>query len=190
MHYPAHFGERTLKLLDEKISRNNPIGIEVGSFIGSSAVLLGDFLQAKGGSLICIDTWLGDINMWLLDRFSQTMGKDDGNPKIFQHFLDNIKDHSLERTIVPLRLPSLVAARMLKVLKWNVDFVYLDSAHEAGETFMELSLYWNLLRKGGILFGDDYNNFPAVKHDLDLFCRVIGQSPTFTGEGDTWILYK
>jgi hypothetical protein len=33
--------------------------------------------------------------------------------------------------------------------------IYLDSAHEQGETLIELALYWNILQPGGVLFGDD-----------------------------------
>jgi hypothetical protein len=40
-------------------------GVEVGSFIGNSALLLGSFIKQRGGLLLCVDTFLGDINMWL-----------------------------------------------------------------------------------------------------------------------------
>ena len=60
-------------------------------------------------------------------------------------------------------------ARLLATLNWIVDVVYLDSAHEIGETFADLSLYFQLIRKGGVLIGDDYIDFPAVKHDVNLF---------------------
>ena len=48
-------------------------------------------------------------------------------------------------TVIPLRVSSIVGARMLKVLNYEIDFVYVDSAHEAGETFMELMLYHDVL---------------------------------------------
>ena len=190
MNYPPHFGEKTLNTLSEMLGRNPKLGLEVGSFIGSSAIRLGNIMKKNEGVLLCVDTWCGDINMWMMDKFSKTMDKGDGNPKIFFHFINNMIKNDLQDTVIPLRVSSTVAARMLKMLKWKIDFVYLDSAHECGETFLELSLYWNLLSNGGVLMGDDYEGFPAVKHDLDVFSEVIGQKPLFTGERDTWLLQK
>ena len=190
INYPSHIGVKTLEKLEDLCGEAPQFGIEVGSFVGSSAAVFGEFMKESGGVLLCVDTWCGDINMWLSNKFDSTMDKKDGNPKIFYHFLGNIKSAGLDKTVIPFRVSSIVAARMIRVLKWKPDFVYLDSAHEAGETFMELSLFWNLLPSGGVLIGDDYEGFPAVKHDLDLFCRVIGQRPFFTGERDTWMLQK
>jgi hypothetical protein len=128
--------------------------------------------------------------MWLLDSFKDTMDKKDGNPKIYNHFMNSIIRNNLQKHVIPLRVSSIVGARMLKVLNYKIDFVYLDSAHEVGETFMELSLYYNILREGGALMGDDYEGFPAVKHDLDLFCRTMNLKLQFTGDRDTWIIKK
>lgn len=190
MDYPAHIGHRTLKLLVQKLGRIPNFGVEVGSFIGSSTSVLGGIMKQNHGVLLCVDTWCGDINMWLMNRFSSTMLKADGNPKIFHRFMSNMIKSGLTETVVPLRVSSVVAARMLKVLNWQIDFVYLDSAHECGETFLETMLYYDILRQGGCLFGDDYNGFPAVKHDLDLFCKVADCQLHFTGDGDTWIIQK
>lgn len=92
--------------------------------------------------------------------------------------------------VVPLRVSSIVGARMLKVLNYEIDFVYVDSAHEAGETFMELMLFHDVLKSKGILFGDDYHGFPAVKYDVDLFCKYYNYKLFFTGDGDTWVIQK
>lgn len=172
------------------LGRKPCFGIEVGSFIGSSAVVLGNWLHETNGTLLCVDPWCGDINMWLLDGFASTMRKVDGNPMIFNYFMNNMFVNNLIETVVPFRVTSVVAARTLKVLNYEIDFVYLDSAHECGETFLELSLFYDLLSAGGVLIGDDYHGFPAVKHDLDLFCKVHNLELYATGEGDTWLIRK
>lgn len=114
----------------------------------------------------------------------------DGNPVIFDHFMNAMFNNGLTETVVPFRVSSIVAARTLKVLNYDIDFVYLDSAHECGETFLELSLYYDLLPQGGVIIGDDYLMFPAVKHDVDLFCKINNLQLNFTGEGDTWLIQK
>lgn len=186
MKYPAHISDKTLDSLNLS---NGAVGVEVGSFIGSSAKLFGNSLKNINGLLICVDTWCGDINMWLLDVFADTMDKTDGDPKIFDHFMANIIDNGLTETVIPFRTSSIVAVRTLKTLNYLIDFVYLDSAHECGETYLELSLYYDLIRPGGILFGDDYD-FPAVKYDLDLFRSMKSQELFFTGDSNTWMIRK
>jgi predicted O-methyltransferase YrrM len=190
MSYPAHIGDKTINAIITLLNGVPKFGVEVGSFIGSSATILGNMMKQNDGVLMCVDTWCGDINMWLLDNFAHTMQKPDGNPKIYDRFMTNMIDNDLTQNVIPFRVSSIVAARTLKVLNYEIDFVYLDSAHEAGETFMELSLYFDILKPGGIIFGDDYVGFPAVKQDLDLFCKVTNSNLLFTGDGDTWILQK
>lgn len=190
MHYPAHISDKTLNAIIAKLGYIPKFGVEVGSFIGSSAIILGNMVKRENGVLLCVDTFCGDINMWLMDNFASTMNKLDGNPKLYHLFMSNMMKNNLDNTVIPLRVSSIVGARMLKVLKYEIDFVYVDSAHEAGETFTELMLYHDLLKKNGIIFGDDYYGFPAVKYDVDLFCKYFNYTLTFTGDSDTWMIQK
>lgn len=190
MQYPAHITNKTTDLIISTLGYVPKFGVEVGSFIGSSAAILGNMLKQNKGVLLCVDTWCGDINMWLMDQFHSTMHKTDGNPKLYDLFILNMIKNHLTDTVIPLRVSSIVGARMLKVLNYEIDFVYVDSAHEAGETFMELMLYHDVLKNKGIIFGDDYYGFPAVKYDVDLFCKCFGYTLCFTGDGDTWIIQK
>ena len=190
MWYPVHISDKTTNIIVKKLGYIPKFGVEVGSFIGHSAKILGNLVKKNNGVLLCIDTWCGDINMWLMNEFHDTMNKNDGNPKIYNLFMQNMIKNELNNTVIPLRVSSIVGARMLKVLKYEIDFVYVDSAHEAGETFMELMLYHDILKPGGVLFGDDYHWFPAVKFDVDLFCKYYNYELCFTGDGDTWIIQK
>ncbi|GGC07540.1 hypothetical protein GCM10011352_37250 [Marinobacterium zhoushanense] len=178
----AHIDEKDFTDIVNMVSNQKlKIFVEVGSFCGSSALFFSNYFQQHNinAIIICIDTWCGDINMWLRPEFDIYMNKSDGNPDLFKHFINSVIKFGKEESIIPLRSSSVVAARMLEVLAYKIDAVYLDSAHESGETFMELNLYFDLLRDGGVIFGDDYNIFPAVKKDVDLFSEVINQKVTF-----------
>jgi predicted O-methyltransferase YrrM len=190
MKYESHIQNNTLQRIKDILGYSPKIGVEVGSFIGSSAIILGNMLKEQNGVLLCVDTWCGDINMWLMDRFQNTMMKADGDPKLYHLFITNMQNNNLTDTVIPIRVSSIVAARMLKVLNYEIDFIYLDSAHEAGETFMELMLYHDVLKSNGVLLGDDYNRFPAVKYDVDLFCNYYNYKLEFTMDSDTWIIQK
>jgi len=60
--YSAHIGQATLNMIETLLGKRPKFGIEVGSFIGSSATILGNYLKQNEGVLLCIDTWCGDIN--------------------------------------------------------------------------------------------------------------------------------
>jgi predicted O-methyltransferase YrrM len=188
--YATHIQESTLDRLDSLLGEQPRLGIEVGSYVGHGASKLGRLLKSNHGVLLCVDTWCGDVNMWLGDQFSSTMGKQDGNPDLFHHFMRRMMDHELDDTVIPLRVSSVVAARILKVLAYQIDFVYLDSAHEAGETFLEMNLYYDLLRPGGVLLGDDYGWFPAVKYDVEKFLQFKGLQAELLSDRETWLIQK
>ncbi len=52
------------------------------------------------------------------------------------------------------------------------DVVYLDSAHEEGETLVELRTAWRITRPGGVLFGDDWA-WEGVRNDVFRFANEI-----------------
>jgi predicted O-methyltransferase YrrM len=188
--YATHIQPATLEKMMALLGRPPRLGLEVGSYVGHGACVLGSLLQQHHGVLLCVDTWCGDVNMWLGSAFAPTMGKEDGNPDLYHHFIRRIKAANLDDTVIPVRVSSVVAARMLKVLGYEIDFVYLDSAHEAGETFLEMNLYYDLLRPGGVLLGDDYSWFPAVQYDVRKFLEFKKLKALLMDDRQTWILHK
>jgi predicted O-methyltransferase YrrM len=190
VNYNAHISDKSLNFISEKIGKKPQFMVEVGSFIGHSARILAEYIKGVNGHVLCIDTWCGDINMWLLDEFNNHMLKQDGHPKLYDRFMHNIIDWDLTKNVTPLQVSSIVGARMLKVLNFSIDVIYLDSAHEAGETFMELCLYYELLNEGGVIFGDDFNLFPAVGKDVEEFCRAHDVNYFMLPDKDTWAIQK
>src|SRR5208283_2098617 len=68
------------------------------------------------------------------------------------------------------------------------EVIYLDSAHEPGETFLEVQTCWNLLPVGGVLTGDDWD-WEAVRTDVSRFARSIGKKVTLHDDRQ-WSLLK
>jgi hypothetical protein len=56
MEYPSHISDRTITCLDNILASPPQFGIEVGSFIGSSAKMIGEYVKKCDGILMCIDT--------------------------------------------------------------------------------------------------------------------------------------
>lgn len=178
--YPSSAVNEQRFIYDEIISLHGkpPIFmIEVGCFIGTSSVKTwGPFVRRVGGHVVCVDTWEGDAIMKMDYKLQKFVGSDKGFPTMSNLFQKRVVSYNLTTTILPLPMASLTAARFLQLFRWIIDLVYVDSAHEQGETLIELQMYYDLLRPGGILMGDDFAMFPAVRHDVHLFSRCYNVS--------------
>jgi hypothetical protein len=103
---------------------------------------------------------------------------ENGIPTIYKRFLANCKYGGFEHKILPINATTSVGIKLLQRLfiqhRINnlPNYIYLDSAHEKDETFIELSLCWNCLVNNGILFGDDWG-WQAVREDVIKFSETI-----------------
>ena len=178
------------------LGRSPHFVVEVGSFLGAGASKAwGPMVAQSQGLVLCVDTWQGDVPMRLGPNFRSFIQLKNGFSELGRTFMSNMLQAGMENTVFPLSMPSLTAARLLAVLQWKIDVVSVDSAHEQGETLIELFMYWQLLRPGGVLTGDDWLEFPAVKHDVSLFALCVNQSLHLLKDDDsertnTWMLVK
>jgi hypothetical protein len=174
--------------------------VEVGSYVGTSTKVFASELRKRtpppdgGAALLAIDTWLGDLSSWIsrVDTNSRYKEDDvlaDGRSTLYDHFMLNMNKSKVTDTVVPFSATSFVGARWLARMNYKPDLVYLDSAHETGETALEMHLFWKLVQPGGILCGDDYA-WAAVKHDLDEFSKQHQVEIKFTPSKGTWYLEK
>ena len=148
--------------------------VEIGSFKGGSALRIADAAvaattDAELPCLVCVDTFLGDAGMWLnrTDGARRALLLEHGLPSLYFQFLANTLRQ--QYVILPLPLASLCALRALQHLAADgttpqPDFIYLDASHEKGETVLEMTQAFRLLRAGGVLVGDDLD-WPAVSSD-------------------------
>ena len=87
----------------------------------------------------------------------------DGRPRIFETFMANVADLGHEDMILPIVVGGLVGMKLLARMKERgridklPDIIYLDSAHEKDETYLELTQAWAILRECGAIIGDDWN---------------------------------
>ena len=161
--------------------------VECGSMLGGSAIRMAETLKNnnKTTEIICIDPFTGDVNMWDWEK-NGGMGRggwrflrlENGIPTIYKRFLANCKYSGFEDKILPINTTTSVGIKLLQRLfnQNRIDtlpnYIYLDSAHEKDETFIELSLCWNCLINNSILFGDDWN-WEAVREDVIKFSNTI-----------------
>lgn len=129
--------------LEKFIKDINPkIIIEVGTWVGLSAMFMAEKL-AEGSRLYAVDTFEGSPehnNIQFL-------------PKLYQHFLSNVKHRGLSHKIVPVKMTSQSAAASLTI---KAQLIYVDAAHDYESVYADIIAWYKHLEVGGIMCGDDY----------------------------------
>jgi hypothetical protein len=136
--------------------------VEVGTWKGGSAIEMAcqlDQLDLTDSQILCIDTWLGALEMWGdhtdADRYGSLALKH-GYPQLYYQFLANVCHKGMQQRIIPLPMPSITAAQWLSLRGVRAELIYLDGSHEEEDVYADLTDYWDLLAGGGVIFGDDY----------------------------------
>jgi Methyltransferase domain len=170
----------------------------VGTWKGGSAINMANYVRERKLKcrIFCIDTWLGSLEHWkkkdskkLYSWYSSLRIKN-GYPTIYYQFLYNVISHGLQSVIIPFPNTSLNAARWFLWKGIRADLVYLDASHEEWDVYQDLSLYYTVVKEGGIIFGDDWS-WEGVKLAVSRFAQENKLIITFMeGAGDTWIIRK
>jgi F5/8 type C domain/Methyltransferase domain len=160
--------------------------LEIGSMLGGSAIRTAELIKRRGleTGLVCIDPFCGDVNMWAWEQPKRRAGEwlflglRDGRPTIFDRFIANVVAAGHADITLPITATSIVGTKLLTRLMSEgritslPNVIYLDSAHEPDETFLELRNCWNLLPSGGVLMGDDWS-WNAVREDVLRFAKTV-----------------
>ena len=152
--------------------------VEVGTWMGSSAIIAADVLKElkMKGCVICVDTWLGSPEHYF------NIPRDRGYPAVYKEFLQNVFDYDHTDVIIPITLPSMQAIKVLQKLGVVADIVFIDAAHEYTPVFLDCIEYFNILRPGGEMMGDDYNEaWPEVIKAVDDFVKHAKTSIEIVG---------
>jgi methyltransferase family protein len=167
--------------------------IEMGSWKGGSAIhMAGLCARLRLNTVIlCVDTWLGATEHWYNKEnpdFFKSLNLKNGYPQIYYQFLANVVHSKLEDRILPLPMPSVCAARLLRMKGIQADLVYVDASHDELDVTIDLVNCYPLVRPGGILFGDDYQHCPGVTTAVNRF-RAADAAPV-AARGRQWIIRR
>lgn len=158
--------------------------VEVGTWKGASALHMARCCDELGleTRIICIDTWLGAY------EFIGGSGERDllrmyGYPHVYYQFLANVIRAGQQERIYPFPQTSVIAGRYLYHHGVRADLIYLDGSHDLADVAHDIASFYPLVRRGGVLFGDDYDCWPSVRKAVE----TCGRS--FTVHGDRyWVL--
>jgi predicted O-methyltransferase YrrM len=165
--------------------------IEVGSWKGQSTATMAESLIKQGlkeqSIIIAVDTWLGSKEHWEVHEGREELELTFGYPTFYKRFLSNMKLRGYDASIIPLPLPSLIAARYLAGKAVKANLIYIDGSHDEKDVYEDLCAYWELLSQGGIIFGDDFQ-WPTVARAVKKFCAE--KNVTFELEDINWSIQK
>ena len=139
---------------DEILSKLQPRRIlEIGSFEGlSTTYLIAKCTEYNPVEIHCVDTWAGGIEHEGID-FSEVEQRFNTNVQLT---INNVKSPV---TVFKHKGKSLAALSELTAKERSgFDLVYVDGSHESPDVIADAVLGWELLRIGGAMVFDDYNN--------------------------------
>lgn len=150
--------------------------VEVGVWKGSSSVFMANELKNAGrGRIVCVDTWLGAVEFWTKHiagkgDWTRDLKWQNGYPSVYYTFLSNVVRRNVTEQVIPFPATSAIACDFFK-RKWiRADMVHVDASHSYEDVISDLNCWSGVIRKGGVLFGDDYSQWwPDVKRAVDEF---------------------
>jgi predicted O-methyltransferase YrrM len=154
-----HHGQKMLELVEQ----HRPlVGVELGTWLGASAIPVARALQRWGGTLTCVDTWAGDINTpasrsapWMLVSCARNL---------------------IDAGLANIRL--IPATTIAAAACWTqpIDYLYVDADHAYEGVRADLAAWAPYVRHGGLILGDDYGHrlFPGVRQAWDEFEAAHG----------------
>ncbi len=154
------------------------IGVELGVWKGESSE---KFLR-RAKHLHLVDPWssiayedsdeFGDYEGYL-NRYSKIVGSK--NPKDFQKYYDNIAAGvRLKFKNDSITIHRCTTNDFFKTFEKKVNWVYVDALHNFEGCLSDLRHSFNIIKRGGSIFGDDYGNKEGVVQAVDTFISETG----------------
>jgi predicted O-methyltransferase YrrM len=174
----------TLSLLLREIANRKPGQllkiVEVGTWVGNTAVRMSDYLDSLGRHdhiILCVDTFKGNR----ADQTSVIAQKNGGS------MLEAFKANTAHKpnNIFPIVADSLAAVSKVPD---ECDLIFIDADHQFEAVAADIATYWPKVRPGGVLVGHDYSDaFPECKGAWEdvIVCRW--QTPLDSNEGVCWV---
>lgn len=143
------------------------VAVEIGTWTGGSAVIIGEVCKQKGARLLCVDGYSADMNHGGVDYYIQTSA--------FDSVVNNTRG-----------LPVDFLVGDTNTVLWYLrdqlsEMVYVDAGHFNPYVAKDIELALTLVSKPGVLCGHDYVDWVDVKKEVD---KQVGPIET---RGTIWI---
>ena len=153
-----HHGAKILELVEQH--RPN-VCVELGTWLGASAIPVAMSIARWRGVLTCVDTWSEDIYQagtpapWLLVSCARNL---------------------VAAGVTNVRLMPTTTRDAAASWTQPIDYLYIDADHHYEAVRADLEAWIPHVKPGGLVLGDDYGNrsFPGVQRAWDDFVSTHG----------------
>lgn len=172
-------GQEITYIYDKAVKEadDNSVFVELGSYKGKSTCYMIDAIKESGKK----------INFFVVDNFS-TLGD------VKKEFEENLGEERL-KYITFINEDSSEASKHFS--NSSVDFIFIDTEHQASHLIKELSSWNDKLKKGCLISGHDYhhndvkNAFDVLKIDLyNVIHSSINYCDGYIWRGTSWWYIK
>jgi len=155
------------------------IGAELGVWRGDSSVL---FLQ-KAKHLHLVDAWSTEaFEEYLSEDGLENYYKKYGDELVhykdkenFNKYYDNVYEKVRKRFInLPVTIYRMTTSKWFKSFDEKLDWIYVDARHDHFGVLDDLRNCPKVLKKDGVIYGDDYGNKLGVVTAVDQFIEETG----------------
>lgn len=136
------------------------VGVEIGVWRGDTTAR---FLE-RAGHVHLVDPW--DLEQYrtrefrqFLESYRHIVGSTD--PEDFrQHYCDVEASVRSRFALHPVTFHKMTSREFFDTFTEKVDWVYIDGLHDYLNVLADLYGARNILKPGGMIYGDDYGNKP------------------------------
>lgn len=162
-----HHGAKILELVEQYQPK---VCVELGTWLGASAIPVARSIRRWGGTLFCVDTWAGDVH-------TPTGTVRPQAPWMLVSCARNLMDAGVGAQV------RLIPATTEQAHEWwtePIDYLYIDAAHDYESVRADLSTWVPHVKPGGLILGDDYGHrfFPGVRQAWDEYEQTHGLTLT------------
>lgn len=166
----------------------------MGTFLGWSAITMSKICKKHNLStkILCVDTWLGSIEHWRKDLCNSLHQYDyfsNGTSIMYDQFCKNVISHELQDYIIGLPNTTKNIHKFLSFMNISADLIYVDASHEYDDVVEDLTLYYELLKPNGYIFGDDVV-FSSVKSAAMAFSNFVRKPIQFSPNNQLYYIQK
>lgn len=170
--------EDVYRMAVERLPRTGGKVVEVGSFIGKSAVMMLELLESSGkeAEFTCVDPFVMDafINengAYSFSHWANTPGQSSAKGAFLKHLKDYKDKYALMEAESPAAAETFGDA--------TLDFVFVDGMHDYESVRADILAWLPKLKPGALLAGHDFTwDFPdghqGVAKAVHQICRELG----------------
>lgn len=157
-------GQKILGLVEQ---HRPTVCVELGTWLGASAIPVARAIRRWHGSLTCVDTWAGTIDGQSLYRA----------PWMLASCARNMVEAGVSANL------RLIPSTTIEAAAWwdePIDYLYVDADHSYESVFADLRAWVPHVKPGGLILGDDYGSdmYPGVRTAWDEFEHAYGLTLT------------